>query len=99
MAECFAISHAFYRAFMEQTRPHRLFAVVARVAEILSEIVEDPAAVEDYCEELVCLRPWLLTERIRYIGRAGLGVRSRTSARLDHAASHGLSRSPNSEAN
>ena len=35
-------------AFMEQTQPHRLFAVARRVAEILSEIIEDPAAVEEY---------------------------------------------------
>lgn len=70
-------------AFMEQTRPHCLFAVARRVAEILSEIVEDPAAVEDYREELVCLRPWLMTERFdrRALNRtlAGLGPSQRAA--------------------
>jgi len=70
-------------AFMEQTRPHRLFAVARRVAEILSEIIEDPAAVEDYCEKLVCLRPWLMTERFdrRALNRslAGLSRKQRAA--------------------
>ncbi len=68
---------------MEQTQPHRLFAVARRVAEILSEIVEDPAAVEDHCEELVCLCPWLMTERFdrRALNRslAGLSPKQRAA--------------------
>lgn len=48
---------------MERTRPHQRWSVARRVAEIVGEIVEDPAARDDYYEELVCLRPWLETER------------------------------------
>lgn len=53
------------------------------MAEILGEIIEDPAAVEDHREELVFLRPWLLTERFdrRALNRslAGLGSKQRAA--------------------
>ena len=63
-------------AFMELTQPHRLFAVARRVGEILSEIVEGSATVEDHRAELVCLRPWLLTERFdrRALNRSLAGL-------------------------
>ena len=50
--------------FMERTRPHHRWAVAQRVAEIVEEIIEDPARRDDYYEELVGLRPWLQTERL-----------------------------------
>lgn len=58
--------------FMERTRPHQRWEVVRRVAEILEEIIENPATGDDYYEELVCLRPWLQTERFerRALSRA-----------------------------
>jgi hypothetical protein len=63
-------------AFMEQTQPHRLWAVAQRVTEILSEIIADPATRDDYYEELACLRPWLMTERFdrRVLNQALAGV-------------------------
>jgi hypothetical protein len=61
---------------MERTQPHRLWAVARRVAEIVSEIVEDPAAGDDYYEELASLRPWLMTDRFdrRALNRALAGL-------------------------
>lgn len=50
-------------AFMERTQPHCLWAVATRATEIVTEILEDSAAGEDFYEELACLRPWLGTER------------------------------------
>jgi len=62
--------------FMERTRPHQRWEIACRVTEIASEIVENPAARDDYYEELVCLRPWLETERFerRALNRALAGV-------------------------
>jgi len=61
---------------MERTQPHRLGAVARRVAEIIGEIVEDPAVRDGYSEELAGLRPWLMTERFdrRALNRALAGL-------------------------
>jgi hypothetical protein len=63
-------------AFMERTQPHRLWTDDQRVTEILDEIIEDPATRGDYYEELVGLRPWLMTERFdrRALNRALAGL-------------------------
>ena len=45
-------------------------------AEIVSEIIEDPALRDDHYEEMVGLRPWLMTERFdrRALNRALAGL-------------------------
>ena len=50
-------------AFMEASQPHRLVEVVTRVAEIIEEALNDVSVLDDRYEELICLRPWLMTER------------------------------------
>ena len=49
--------------FMGRTLPHQRWEVARRVAEIVEEIIDNPASGDDYYEELACLRPWLDTER------------------------------------
>ena len=49
-------------AFMEASQPYRLVEVVTRVAEIIEEAL-DVSVLDDRYEELLCLRPWLMTER------------------------------------
>ncbi|MGH9068307.1 MAG: plasmid pRiA4b ORF-3 family protein [Acidimicrobiales bacterium] len=64
------------REFMERIRPHQLWEIARRVAEIIEEIIENPASRDDYYEELVYLRPWLETEHFerRALNRALAGL-------------------------
>jgi len=58
--------------FMDQAQPYRIFATVGRVAEIVGQVLNDITVLDDCREELVHLRPWLLTERFdrRALNRA-----------------------------
>jgi hypothetical protein len=73
-------------AFMHASQPYRLFEVMDKVTEIIDEIVDDVSALDDRYEELVCLRPWLLTERFdrRALNKAlavlGEGAKNGTAA-------------------
>lgn len=55
---------------MEASQPHRLVEVATRGAEIIEEAPGDIPVPGDRDEELICLRPWLMTERF---GRRALG--------------------------
>ncbi len=59
-------------AFLEQTQPHRIFAITVRVAEIIGQILDDVTVLDDYRDELACLRPWLEIDRFdrRALNRA-----------------------------
>jgi hypothetical protein len=50
-------------AFMEASQPYRLCEVMDKVTEIIKEALDDVSVLDDRYEELICLRPWLLTER------------------------------------
>ena len=50
-------------AFMQASQPHRILDAVTRVAEIIDEALDDISVLDDRYEKLICLRPWLLTER------------------------------------
>ena len=71
---------------MHASQPYRLFEVMDKVTEIIDEIVDDVSALDDRYEELVCLRPWLLTERFdrRALNKAlavlGEGAKNGTAA-------------------
>jgi hypothetical protein len=71
-------------AFLERTQPHRSFAITVRVAEIIGQILDDVTVLDDYRDELACLRPWLQTERFdrRALNRA----LARLSIRAERAA-------------
>ena len=68
---------------MEASQPYRLVEVVTRVAEIIEETLVDASVLDDRYEELVCLRPWLLTGRSgrRALSKAlaGLGETEKTA--------------------
>jgi hypothetical protein len=71
---------------MHASQPYRLFEVMDKVTEIIDEIVDDVSALDDRYEELVCLHPWLLTERFdrRALNKAlavlGEGAKNGTAA-------------------
>jgi hypothetical protein len=71
-------------AFVEQTQPHRIFAITVRVAEIIGHVLDDVTVLDDYRDELACLQPWLDTERFdrRALNRA----LAELSVREEHAA-------------
>jgi hypothetical protein len=50
-------------AFLEQSQPHRVFAITVRVAEIIGHVLDDVTLREDYRGELAGLQPWLATEQ------------------------------------
>ena len=46
---------------MQASQPYRLVEAVTRVAEIIEEALADASVLDDRYEELICLRPWLMT--------------------------------------
>ena len=50
-------------AFLEHTQAHRIFAVMGRAAEIVGQVLDDVAVLDDWRGELTLLLPWLVTER------------------------------------
>lgn len=71
-------------AFLERAQPHRIFAITVRAAEIIGEILDDITVLDDYRDELACLRAWLNIDRFdrRALNRAlvGLSVRAERAA-------------------
>ena len=63
-------------AFMQASQPYRLVEAVTRVAGIIDEALADASVLDDRYEELICLRPWLLT------GRSGRRALNKALARL-----------------
>jgi hypothetical protein len=71
-------------AFLERTQPHRIFAITVRVAEIIGQILDDVTVLDDYRDELACLRPWL---EIDHFDRRALNrALARLSIRAERAA-------------
>jgi Plasmid pRiA4b ORF-3-like protein len=48
-------------AFIKASQPYRLVEVVTRVAEIIEQALADASVLDGRYEELICLRPWLMT--------------------------------------
>jgi hypothetical protein len=73
-------------AFMEASQPYRILDAVTRVAEIIEEALHDVKVLDDRYEELICLRPWLMTERFdrralnKTLAALGKGERNRKAA-------------------
>ena len=70
---------------MQASQPYRLVEV-SRVAEIIEEAPGDVSVLDDRYEELICLRPWLMTERFdrralnKTLATLNEGERTRTAA-------------------
>jgi hypothetical protein len=61
---------------MQASQPYRILDAVTRVAEIIDEALDDISVLDDRYEELICLRPWLMTERFdrRALNKALAGL-------------------------